>query len=71
MNQQVQQLEETAGRCMELAFGCRSAQARKLMRLLAADLILAADEQRRTKANTLDDELAELIRSSRRAAGTG
>jgi hypothetical protein len=69
MNEQVQQLEKAARRCMQLALGCRNAQARKIMRLLAADLVLAADEQRRATVLSLDDELANLIRESLPSAG--
>jgi hypothetical protein len=68
MNEQVQQLEEIAARCMGLALRCRNSQARKVMRLLAADLILAADEQRRASAADLDGELAKLVRLSRSSA---
>jgi hypothetical protein len=72
MNEQVQQLELTAGHCMQLALTCHNAHARKVMRLLAADLMLAADEQRRAKAGaSLDEELAELIRSSHPTADAG
>jgi hypothetical protein len=69
MNEQVQQLEKTAVRCMHLALECSNAQARKMMRLLAADLILAADERRRANAATLEGELAALVRGNQSAAG--
>ena len=67
MNEQVQQLEEVAGRCLQLALVSRSPSARRAMRLLAADLILAAEERRRANAGTFDEELAELIRLTRQA----
>jgi hypothetical protein len=67
MNEQVQQLEEVAGRCLQLALVSRSPSARRAMRLLAADLILAAEERRRANAGNLDEEFAELIRLTRRA----
>jgi hypothetical protein len=69
MNEQVQHLEKAARRCMQLALGCRNAQARKIMRLLAADLIVAAEEQRRATVLSLDDELANLIRGNRPSVG--
>jgi hypothetical protein len=39
------------------------------MRLLAADLILAADEQRQAHAADLDGELAKLVRLGRFSGG--
>jgi hypothetical protein len=62
MDDQLQQLEETARRCRQLALECYDARARKIMRLLALDLFRAADDRRRANPGNLDNELAELIR---------
>jgi hypothetical protein len=67
MNEQVQQLEEVAGRCLHLALVSRGTNARRFMRLLAGDLMLAAEERRRANASNFDEELAELVRLTRPA----
>ena len=53
---------------MELALTCRNAHAKEMMRLLAADLMVTADEQRQPHAADLDEAFAELIRNRRPTA---
>lgn len=65
----VRLLEEHAERCIQLAYQCQNKNAERFLRLLAVDLMLAA-EVRRQRPEKIADELAELGRLSREA-GTG
>ncbi len=65
----VRLLEEHAERCIQLAYQCQNKNAERFLRLLAVDLMLAA-EVRRPRPERIADELAELGRLSREA-GTG
>ena len=65
----VRLLEEHAERCIQLAYQCQNKNAERFLRLLAVDLMLAA-EVRRPHPEKIADELAELGRLSREA-GTG
>ena len=60
-------LEEHAERCIQLAYQCQNKNAERFLRLLAVDLMLAA-ELRRPRPRNFADELAELGRLSREAA---
>ena len=72
-------LEEQAERCIRLAYECQNKNAERFLRLLAVDLMLAAQMQRPAPQNAalenmaqnatqnLTDELAELGRLSRQA----
>lgn len=64
----VRLLEEQAERCIQLAYQCRNKNAERFLRLLAVDLMLAA-EVRRPRRNAVADEFAELSRLSQAAAG--
>ena len=64
----VRLLEEHAERCIQLAYQCRNKNAERFLRLLAVDLMLAA-EVRRPRRKAVSDELAELSRLSEAAAG--
>ncbi len=57
-------LERHAERCIQLAYQCQNKNAERILRLLAVDLMLAAELQRPRAAK---DELAELARLSRTA----
>jgi hypothetical protein len=62
-------LDEHAERCIQLAYQCQNKNAERFLRLLAVDLMLAA-EVRRQRPEKIADELAQLGRLSREA-GTG
>ena len=66
----VRLLEEHAERCIQLAYQCQNKNAERFLRLLAVDLMLAA-EVRRPRPQKIADELAELGRLSRDAATGG
>ena len=59
-------LERHAERCIQLAYQCQNKNAERFLRLLAVDLMLAAELQRPRGA--AKDELAELAQLSRTAA---
>jgi hypothetical protein len=61
-------LEETAERCIRLAYQCQNKNVERFFRLLAVDLMLAAQQRAPSAPPKLADELAELGRLSRRAA---
>jgi len=66
-------LEETAERCIRLAYQCRNKNVERFFRLLAVDLMLAAQQPapaapKQFAQPRFADELAELGRLSRRAA---
>ncbi len=42
----VRLLEEQAERCIQLAYQCQNKNAERILRMLAVDLMLAAEEQR-------------------------
>ena len=65
----VRLLEEHAERCIQLAYQCQNKNAERFLRLLAVDLMLAA-EVRRPRPNKIADQLAELGQLIREA-GTG
>ena len=54
----VRLLEEQAERCLSLAYQCQNKDAERIMRLLAVDLMLAA-EQHRLNPNEFPFELAQ------------
>jgi hypothetical protein len=66
MNSTSNALETYAQRCIQLAYKCENKTAERLLRLLAVDLMLAA-EQQRPRRSMRNDELAELDRLSRDA----
>jgi hypothetical protein len=70
MDDQLQQLEETARRCRQLALECYDPRARKVMRLLALDLFRAADDRRRATVVSLDYEIAQIVRHHSASAET-
>ena len=53
----VRLLEEHAERCIQLAYQCQNETAERFLRLLAVDLMLAA-ELRRPHRESIEDELA-------------
>lgn len=61
-------LEETAERCIRLAYQCQNKNVERFFRLLAVDLMLAAQHRAPAAPPAFADELAELGRLSRRAA---
>jgi hypothetical protein len=61
----VGQLERQAEHCLQLAYQCQDQKVRRVLRLLAADLTLAAERQRKSLKNSMAAELAELTRLSR------
>jgi hypothetical protein len=61
-------LEETAERCIRLAYRCQNKNVERFFRLLAVDLMLAAQQRATSAPATLADEFAELGRLSRQAA---
>ena len=62
-------LEEHAERCIKLAYQCQNKNAERFLRLLAVDLMLAAEQYRPGNA-AVTNELAELDRLSRMAAAS-
>lgn len=66
MKASVQLLEEQAQQCIRLAYQCQNKNAEKFLRLLAVDLMLAA-ELRRPRNKGIESELAELDRLTRSA----
>jgi hypothetical protein len=61
----VGQLERQADHCLHLAYQCQDQKVRRVLRLLAADLTLAAERQRKSLKNSVAAEFAELTRLSR------
>jgi hypothetical protein len=61
----VGQLERQAEHCLHLAYQCQDQKVRRVLRLLAADLTLAAERQRKSLKNSMAAEFAELTRLSR------
>jgi hypothetical protein len=59
-------LEEHAERCIQLAYQCQNKNAERFLRLLAVDLMLAAELHRPHRASA-EDELATLGRVRREA----
>ncbi|MBM3359801.1 MAG: hypothetical protein FJY54_19110 [Betaproteobacteria bacterium] len=47
MTKAVRSLEQHAQHCLELAATCQNKRAERVMRMLAVDLMLAAERQRR------------------------
>ena len=47
MRSTAQQLEEHARHCLDVAFRCQDERVRRILRLLAIDLVMAAEEQGR------------------------
>jgi hypothetical protein len=64
----VGQLERQAEHCLHLAYQCQDQKVRRVLRLLAADLTLAAERQRKNLKNSMAAELAELTRLSRQVS---
>ena len=62
MKVSVRLLEEHAEQCIQLAYLCKNKNAERFLRLLAVDLMLAA--QLRRPHGKVADELAELSRLS-------
>ena len=60
-------LDQYGERCIKLAYQCQNKNAERFFRLLAVDLMLAA-EQHRPRRDSATDEFAELDRLSREAA---
>jgi hypothetical protein len=60
-------LESYAERCIQLAYQCQNKNAERFLRLLAVDLMLAA-QARQPHRRQIADELADLSRLSRTAA---
>ena len=65
----VRLLEEHAERCIQLAYQCRTKNAERFLRLLAVDLMLAA-ELRRPRGKAVEDDLEELSRPSEAASSS-
>ena len=63
-------LEQHAQRCIQLAYQCQNKSAERLMRLLAADLMLAAGQQRPRPKASVTDQLDALAQLSRQAAAS-
>lgn len=51
MNVNVRLLEDSAEQCLKLAYQCRNKNAERFLRLLAVDLMLAAERQQRASRN--------------------
>jgi hypothetical protein len=68
MNGLVGQLERYAEHCLQLAYQCQDQKTRRVLRLLAADLTLAAERQRKNLRNSMAAEFAELARLSRQVS---
>jgi hypothetical protein len=64
----VGQLERQADHCLHLAYQCQDQKVRRVLRLLAADLTLAAERQRKHLKNSMAAEFAELKRLSSEVA---
>lgn len=60
-------LEQQAERCIRLAYQCQNKNAERFLRLLAVDLMLAA-QLKRPRAPVALDEFSELSRLSRQAS---
>ena len=67
MKMSVRLLEEYAERCIQLAYQCQNGKTERFFRLLAVDLMLAA-EQQRPRRKQIADELSELSQLSSKAA---
>jgi hypothetical protein len=66
----VRLLEEAADRCLQLSYQSRHEKASRVMRLLAVDLMLAAEQRRHNRVHSAAEQRAELARLSR-SAGNG
>jgi hypothetical protein len=62
MNETASLLLDYSERCWQLATQCESKRAGRILRMLAADLRIAAERNRRTRKRTLTDEFDELSR---------
>jgi hypothetical protein len=62
------QIEQYAERCLHLAYQCEDQQARRFLRMLAADLTLEAERRRKHQKTAYTSEFAELTRLSRQLA---
>ena len=61
----VRLLEETADRCLQLSNESQHAKAARFMRLLAVDLMLAAENRRHNRPTPASEQLVELRKLSR------
>jgi hypothetical protein len=64
----VRLLEETANRCLQLSTESQHEKASRVMRLLAVDLMLAAEQRRHNRGPGVSEQLAELGLLSRVAS---